>query len=147
MNPLLEENRIQELESYNISKDYPKKQLQSVIKLAAKICKVPVSLIDIIDKTNQRTIVAHGDWEEKVIPRGQSICDIVVKKGDLLIANDIRKHPMLSDRLTEADKEKIRFYAGAPLKSSAGYTLGALCVIDSRPRKLSEFQKERVNGF
>jgi PAS domain S-box-containing protein len=144
MNPLQEEKRIQELESYNINKDYPKKQLQSVIKLAAKICKVPVSLIDIIDKLNQRTIVAHGDWEEKVIPRGQSICDVVVKKGDLLIADDIRKHKILSDRLTETDKEKIRFYAGAPLKSSAGYTLGALCVIDSRPRKLTEFQKESL---
>ena len=37
----------------------------------------------------------------------------------------------------------IRFYAGAPLRTSAGLVLGSLCVIDMEPREFSD--EERVS--
>lgn len=139
-----EEKRIRELESFDLNNGYPKEQLQSIIKLASNICDTPVSLIDIIDEFNQRTIVTHGDWEEKVIPRNKSICDRVVVNDDLLIIDDVRENKQISSRLSEEVKSKIRFFAGAPIRTSNGYSLGALCVIDSIPRNLNNFQKESL---
>jgi PAS domain S-box-containing protein len=144
MNSLMEMKRLQELESYDIDRSYPKEQLKSVIKLAAEICDVPVSLIDVVDKLNQRTIVAYGDWEEKSIPREKSICDKVVIEDNLLIIEDVRNNKQISERLSEEDLKRIRFYAGAPLRSPGGYTLGALCVMDSTPKKLTPFQRESL---
>jgi predicted PurR-regulated permease PerM len=38
----------------------------------------------------------------------------------------------------------IRFYAGTPLKSHDGTVIGSLCVLDTRPRQITEKQKEML---
>ncbi len=139
-----EELRLKELESYDLHNGYPKEKLKSIIKLASNICDTPISLIDIIDEYNQRTVVTHGDWEEKVIPREKSICDKAVVDGEMLIIDDVEKNEEIYSRLSTEDKKKIKFYAGAPLKTPGGYNLGALCIIDSEPRQLTDFQKESL---
>ena len=42
---------------------------------------------------------------------------------------------------------KIRFYAGAPLITSEGHALGTLCVMDNKPRYLSERQQAMLRGL
>jgi PAS domain S-box-containing protein len=140
----MEQRRLENLRSFGLTDKYPKDQLKSILKIASHICDTPISLIDIIDEKNQRTIATFGDWEEKVIPRSKSICDRVVVDDQMLIINDVEKNKEISSRLNNADKEKIKFYAGTPLISAEGFSLGALCVIDSKPRRLSDFQKESL---
>ena len=144
MNNPSEKLRLADLDSYDLDNGYPKDQLKSIIKLASNICDAPISLIDIIDEFNQRTIATHGEWEEKVIPRDKSICDKAVVDGEMLIINDVENNEEISSRLSTEDKKKIKFYAGAPLKSPEGYNLGALCIIDNKPRHLTKFQKESL---
>jgi GAF domain-containing protein len=39
----------------------------------------------------------------------------------------------------------IRFYAAVPLKSHDGKVMGSLCVLDTRPRQITEKQKEMLH--
>jgi PAS domain S-box-containing protein len=41
----------------------------------------------------------------------------------------------------------IRFYAGTPLVTSEGYYIGTLCLLDTRPREISEEQMRMLAAF
>lgn len=44
-------------------------------------------------------------------------------------------------------KMGIRFYAGAPLKAQNGEVIGSVCVLDTRPRQITEQQKEQLTSI
>ena len=41
----------------------------------------------------------------------------------------------------------VRFYAGAPLQTREGHVLGALCVMDRRPGRLTDQQVESLRAL
>ena len=40
-----------------------------------------------------------------------------------------------------ASGPRIRFYAGAPVRTADGHLVGTLCILDLRPRDLSETER------
>jgi GAF domain-containing protein len=76
--------------------------------------------------------------------RGLSICNTVISSESMLIFEDIEQ----SNEALAADpslKERgIRFYAGFPLRAHHGQVIGSLCVLDTRPRQVTEQQKEAL---
>ncbi len=75
--------------------------------------------------------------------RDLSVCSrIVFSTSSLVIADTAEDERFAEDPFL---KEKgIRFYAGAPLKGHEGNVIGSLCVLDTRPRQITEQQKETL---
>jgi diguanylate cyclase (GGDEF)-like protein len=56
---------------------------------------------------------------------------------DLFLIEDAQKDERFANNPWVTGDPFIRFYAGQPLKISAGLNLGTLCLIDTKPRTLS----------
>jgi PAS domain S-box-containing protein len=135
-----ESGRIEAVHKFLNLKSNKDKELQEIVGLASDICHSPLALITLIDEEVQHIRFKVGTTLEQTA-REDSFCQYVIDKEDLLIIPDATLDIRFSNIPFVVNDPKIRFYAGAPLITYEGQTLGSLCVLDTKPRKLNRSQK------
>ena len=138
-----EVHRIGVLWNYGVL-DTPREQaLDDLTALAAQICGAPIAAISLIDEHRQWFKATVG-WEIVETPRDISFCGHAVHQRDLFIVPDASQDERFRDNPLVTGQPGIRFYAGAPLVSPEGLSLGALCVMDHVPRRLTQGQRQAL---
>ncbi|SFE08539.1 histidine kinase dimerization/phosphoacceptor domain -containing protein [Roseivivax sediminis] len=136
--------RLEELESYGILDTPPEDSFDEVVALVKQLCDVPVALISLVDSDRQWFKAREG-FALPETPIEMSICAHTILDEGVLEIPDTQADPRTEDNpLCTAGDAPIRFYAGAPLISASGYALGSLWVLDTRPRKLTDVQREAL---
>lgn len=123
--------------------------LDAIAKRAADAFDVDVAMISAIDAEQEIVIGGSKDLSgfgrdeagRPILPRRAAICDHVVASGETLVVTDTERDARFTDNPV-AKTWGLRFYAGAPLRSSDGHVLGALCILDAKARKLDQRERE-----
>lgn len=74
-----------------------------------------------------------------LVDRKSTVCQYSIASGDILIINDTLLDERYSDNLLIL-AGGIRFYAGAPLIGDEGFVLGIICVINYKPKTITDDQ-------
>lgn len=142
--PENEIERLKSLQNYQILDSLPEEDYDAIAKIASSICNTPIALISLIDKDRQWFKANHG-LDARETPRDFAFCaHSILEPNDLFIINDATKDKRFFDNPLTTGDPNVIFYAGAPLNTSDGYSLGTLCVIDNKPKELSTEQKESL---
>jgi len=134
-----EAQRLEILRSCSILDTPPEPLFDDLTSMAATLCDVPISVISLVDVDRQWFKSAHG-FDIRETSRDVAICAHVVLRNAPLIINDTLLDPVTTDNPIVVSGPKIRFYAGFPLTTSENLPLGTLCVVDRKPRKLTDIQ-------
>lgn len=78
-------------------------------------------------------------------PRDQSFCQHALNiPKEVLVVEDSHNDERFKENPLVVGDPFIRFYAGVPLETAAGNILGTLCIIDNKPRTITEGQKSAL---
>lgn len=133
------------LKKYSILNSLAEEEYDAITKIASSICDTPIALVFIIDEKRQWFKSNHG-METKETHRDLAFCaHSILNPNEIFEVEDATKDELFFDNPLTTDTPNVIFYAGAPLNTSEGYPLGKLCVIDNKPKKLNDTQKEALN--
>lgn len=142
--PANETERLSALYEYRILDTPVEEVFDTITRLAATICEVPVSLISLIDHDRQWFKSNYGFIDTEETSRDVAFCAHVILHSELMEITDTLEDERFFDNPLVANAPYIRFYAGIPLVDAEGYALGALCVMDFQPRTLSLSQRSML---
>ncbi|MGC1307741.1 MAG: GAF domain-containing protein [Phormidesmis sp.] len=134
-----ESARLDALKQYSILDTPAEKSYDDITALAAFICDVPIALISLVDQDRQWFKSKVGLSADET-SRDVSFCAHAILHEEIMVVKDARHDARFVNNPLVTCAPDIRFYAGVPLIAPNGYPIGTLCVIDRRPRDLSEAQ-------
>ena len=135
--------RLQTLLSYNILDTPYEEDFDELAQLIALICDVPIAVISMIDDKRQWYKAKVGiDGAET--PKEETFCQHTVLQDELLEISDALLDERVKNNPHVTSENGIRFYAGMPLKAENGSNIGTVCVVDGKPKELSNRQKKAL---
>jgi GAF domain-containing protein len=132
-------NRLAALERTGLLDSPPQEPFDRFTRLAARICKVPIALMTLVDHDRQFFMSSFGlsePWQTlRETPLTHSFCKHAVARRAPLLIPDTTKDPVFKDNPASRELAVVA-YAGIPLEVD-GQPLGAFCVVDHEPRAWS----------
>lgn len=117
-----------------------------VVRLAQRLFDVPAAAINLIDSDRQ--------WSKAVVglantscDREDAICAHTIREPDALVVEDLLGDSRFADNPAVVGEDGLRFYAGHPLSAPGGERVGALCIVDHKPRRISESDLELLRDL
>lgn len=141
-----DKRRVEALRATRVLEGGKRDALDALAKRAADVFNTRIAVISTIDTHQEHFVGQSGQFPKVTVdesgtllpmPREHAICNYVVGDGKPLVVSDIEREPRFTDNET-IKRWDMRFYAGAPLSVADGQVIGALCILDPRPRALQE---------
>ena len=110
----------------------PEQAFDDLVRLAAELLDMPIAAVHLID-TDRQWGKSEMGLGIRDLPRDIAFCAHTIRQPGALIVPDATLDPRFAGNPLVTGAPGIRFYAGEPLEVD-GQRLGALCVIDTKPR-------------
>lgn len=135
--PQEEEVRLKALRALNILDTAPDERFDRLTRMAKYMFDVPIALVSLVDKDRQWFKSSIG-LDVSETPREISFCGHAILQNDVMVVPDATLDKRFFDNPLVTGEPYIRFYAGCPIRLEDGSAMGTLCIIDRKPRTLSQ---------
>ena len=144
--PANELGRLEALESFQLLDTPEEAMYDAFADLAREIAGTGMATVTLVDDTRQ-WYKSHRGMSIREIARDQGFAAYVVTEARTLVVPDARGDKRFSASALVTREPFVRFFAGVPLTTSDGFTIGALSVLDREPRDLAPSQLSALESL
>jgi diguanylate cyclase (GGDEF)-like protein len=144
--PLNEQGRLAALQRYDILDTPSEESFEVFPELVVQAIGVPSAVISFVDSQRQ-WFKARINIVGQETSRDIAFCAHAILCDRPMVITDATKDPRFSDNPLVTSEGGLRFYAGAPIRTADGFSIGVLCAIDSSPRDLSAAESATLQSL
>lgn len=115
----------------------PHPLVDDLVRVARGLLGAEAAAVGLIDHDRQWMLSVDG-MGSGAVARTDALCDLTIRRPEILVIEDALRDERLANTANVVGGPRIRFYAGYPIEAPSGHRIGALCVIDSKPRTFSD---------
>ncbi len=112
-------------------------RFEVITRIARRLLDVPIAAISLVDADYQWFKSING-LDVDSTSRDVSFCGHTILDDHVMVIPDAREDPRFADNPLVTGPPNIVFYAGCPVRSNCGQNIASVCVIDHKPRRLSD---------
>lgn len=146
--PANEAERLAELRRLYSSNRYQEAgSFKHIAAMASRMFEVPIALVNLVEDHSVITMTGTGIEAGTEVPRGVSLCSLAILNDNVTIFQNAKTEPCLLANPMVHGEFGVQFYAAAPLKTSTGTNIGAICIIDKKPKLFSEIDQRILENL
>ncbi|MGW0467796.1 PP2C family protein-serine/threonine phosphatase [Streptomyces sp. NPDC003027] len=130
--------RMDAVRRYDILDTPPDGAFDRVAAMAARLFRVPVASVTIVDEDRIWFKAAHGLEGVSEISREPGLCGSAILSDETLVIPDTLTDPVACSNGLVTGPMAVRFYAAAPIITHDGHRLGTVNILDTEPRLITE---------
>jgi GAF domain len=111
--------------------------------MTAQLLKAPISIVGMIDQTRHWFKAAHGT-NTRSNSRENSFCTYTVQSDRVFTVGNALNDPRFATNPAVVGAAHLRAYAGAPLLTPDGLSIGTLCIFDTSTREFSDAERDTL---
>lgn len=138
-----ENERLRTLYSYILLDTPPEENFDRITRIARTALEAPIALMTLIDRDRQWFKSKQGT-DVKESARSASFCTYTIQNDEPMVVHDLRKDIRFADNPFVKSEPHLRFYCGVPLKMRDGHSIGSLCILDRKPRKMNDSEMAMI---
>ncbi|MCH8559433.1 GAF domain-containing SpoIIE family protein phosphatase [Nesterenkonia sp. DZ6] len=121
-------------------------RVDRITRMAQELFDVPMVSVNLLDNDRQwsKSSVGLGSRET---PRKYAFCESTIQQTGTLVIEDLKQDEAFAASPYVEGAPHLRFYAGHPLQAPGGEQVGALCLIDTKPRELDEQERDLLEDL
>lgn len=137
--PANEEERLAAVHGLGLLDTAPEDRFDRHARIAAAALDMPIALVTLIDRDRQ-WFKSHLGFDFSETPRDIGFCSHAILADEPLVVTDALNDDRFAENPAVVGDPRVRFYAGIPLHAADGSRVGALCIVDNKPRELTAAQ-------
>lgn len=135
--PYDDAERLRSVRTFEVLPTLTEPVFNEFVALTARIFNLPISLISVVEEKEVYYQANFGMPGHKQQPRAEALCSTAIARAQAVVYHDVAledESTVPQEALQAAQRNAVRFYAGALLHLPDQRPLGTLCIIDRQPR-------------